>query len=215
MLYFCHYGETEIGGFGITPADDLLLVEDFLTVKQEVSSVSVAFDDEAVADFFEDQVLLDRQPRQFGRIWLHTHPGNSATPSQTDEETFQRVFGNCDWAVMFILAEEGATYARMRLSGGHKGPKAQLMMPVVIDWQQPFAGSDIDNWEIEYLTHIHELPTLLPSRLTNGAWMDDADLELMPVGDEQDRDALLEQMAQYHGFDDVQDFERLFDEGAI
>ena len=37
LQYFCHRGNTEIGGFGLTSAEDLLLVEDFLTVRQSVS----------------------------------------------------------------------------------------------------------------------------------------------------------------------------------
>lgn len=34
--------ETEIGGFGITPPWDLLLVEEFVTVRQQTSVVSVS-----------------------------------------------------------------------------------------------------------------------------------------------------------------------------
>ena len=57
-------------------------------------------DDEAVSVFFEDQVDLGRKPEQFFRLWCHTHPGDSPDPSSIDEETFARVFGRCDWAVM-------------------------------------------------------------------------------------------------------------------
>ena len=73
-------------------------------MRQVCTGVSVAFDDQAVADFFDRQVDLGRRPEQFGRIWVHTHPGNSPEPSMTDEDTFARVFGRTDWAVMFILA---------------------------------------------------------------------------------------------------------------
>lgn len=151
LIYFCHRDETEIGGFGITAEDDPMLIEDFVTVKQEVSIASVAFDDEAVADFFEDQVDAGRQPSQFGRIWLHTHPGDSPYPSSVDEETFDRVFGGCDWAVMFILAEGGDTYARLRFN---VGPGAAIELPVSVDYEQPFAGSDHLAWEVEYQANI-------------------------------------------------------------
>ena len=87
LLYFRDRGDTEIGGFGITKADDLLYVEDFVTVKQEVTGASISFDDEAVADFFDSQVDAGRKPEQFARVWLHTHPGNSAQPSSVDEES--------------------------------------------------------------------------------------------------------------------------------
>ncbi len=75
LLHFRDRGQTEIGGFGISKPDDLLFVHDFLTVKQEVTVASVSFDDNAVADFFEDQVDAGRKPEQFGRIWLHIGVG--------------------------------------------------------------------------------------------------------------------------------------------
>ena len=63
LLFFCHYGDTEIGGFGISDPDDLLFIRDFQSVHQMVSSVTVAFDDTAVADFFEEQVDLGASRR--------------------------------------------------------------------------------------------------------------------------------------------------------
>lgn len=49
LQYFCHRGETEIGGFGLSAEDDLLFVIDLRTLQQQTTSVTVAFDDEAVA----------------------------------------------------------------------------------------------------------------------------------------------------------------------
>jgi proteasome lid subunit RPN8/RPN11 len=155
LLFFCHYGDTEIGGFGISDPDDLLLIQDFETVHQVVSSVTVAFDDTAVADFYEEQVDLGRKPQEFSRLWLHTHPGQSPLPSQTDEETFARVFGPCDWAVMAILARGGKTYARLRFN---TGPGASLLIPVHVDYTQEFAGSDWEAWQQEYAGHVHAEP---------------------------------------------------------
>jgi len=60
LLFFRDRGDCEIGGFGVCGGDDLLLVTDFVTVKQDVSAVSVAFDDESVADFFDSQIDLSR-----------------------------------------------------------------------------------------------------------------------------------------------------------
>ena len=51
-------------------------------------------------------------------------PDDCPSPSSVDEETFARVFGGCDWAVMFILARGGATYARLRFNTG-PGAKAR------------------------------------------------------------------------------------------
>ena len=68
LLYFRDKTDNEVGGFGITQLDDLLFVIDFVTIKQEVTGVSVKFDDEAVADYFDAQVDLGRKPEQFARI---------------------------------------------------------------------------------------------------------------------------------------------------
>jgi hypothetical protein len=53
LLYLRDAGETEVGGFGISAADDLLFVEDVQLVRQTCDVASVAFDDESVADFFD------------------------------------------------------------------------------------------------------------------------------------------------------------------
>jgi len=151
LLYFRDRGDTEIGGFGITAKDDLLLVEDFVTVRQKASMASVSFDDDAVADFFESQVDAGRRPEHFGRIWLHTHPGDSPQPSVVDEETFGRVFGRCQWAVMFVLARGGKSYARLRFN---VGPGGEAVIPVEVDYSSPFGPSDREAWQEEYRTNI-------------------------------------------------------------
>ena len=87
LLYFRDKSDNEVGGFAITDPDDLLFVREFVTVKQQVSLVSVKFDDESVANFFDDQVDLGRRPEQFARIWLHSHPGSSPEPSAIDEKS--------------------------------------------------------------------------------------------------------------------------------
>jgi hypothetical protein len=154
LEFFRDRGETEIGGFGITAPDDLLLIEEFVTVRQAVTCISVAFEDAAVADFFEAQVEAGRKPEQFGRLWLHTHPGNSPIPSGTDEHTFADVFGRCDWAVMFVLAQEGRSYARLRFN---VGPGGDVLIPTDIDFALPFAGSDQAAWAAEYDCNIRAM----------------------------------------------------------
>ena len=154
LLYFRDRGETEISGFGITEPDDLLYVTDFITIKQDATVASISLDDEAVADFFETQVDVGRKPEQFFRIWLHTHPGDSPNPSSVDEETFARVFGRCDWAAMFILAQDGKTYSRLRFN---VGPGGQMLIPVYVDYNQPFGPSDKEEWEAEYKANVKAL----------------------------------------------------------
>ena len=157
LLYFRDRSDNEVGGFGITDPDDLLFVREFITVKQEVTCVSVKFDDESVANFFEDQVDLGRKPEQFGRIWLHSHPGDSPEPSVIDDETFERVFGTCQWALMFVVAQDNNTYAKLRFN---VGPGGQVLIPVGIDYSQDFGSSNHELWDTEYTTNVKAIEWL-------------------------------------------------------
>jgi hypothetical protein len=145
--YLRDKGDTEVGAYGITEKDDPLAIIDVIMIKQEASAAHVDFDDEAIADFFEDQVELGRKPSQFARIWLHTHPGNCAIPSSIDEDTFTRVFGRCDWAVMAILARGGDLSARLRYN---TGVRAEFQIKVEIDYEIPFGASNHRAWSDEY-----------------------------------------------------------------
>ena len=147
LLWCRDRGPTEISGFGITSPEDRLRIEDFVLIPQQATPLYVAMSDEAVAEFFEEQVDQGRRPDQFGRIWIHTHPGNCPQPSVTDEETFQRVFGSCDWAVMLIVARGGQVYARLEW---HVGPTGAIEVPVTADYRRPFAGSDEAAWQAEF-----------------------------------------------------------------
>src|SRR5207302_10392140 len=87
LMWFCHAGHTEVGGFGISAEHNPLYVEDFVSVRQRASTASVHFDDAAVADLFDALVDRGLGPDRFARIWIHTHPGLSPEPSETDETT--------------------------------------------------------------------------------------------------------------------------------
>jgi hypothetical protein len=158
LLFLRDRGPTEIGGFGISSEEDPLLVTDIAVPRQNGSYAGVEFEDDAVADLFDEQVDLGRRPDQFARIWVHTHPGDSPCPSGVDEETFRRVFGACDWAVMFILARGGATYARLRFRAG---PGGQIQLRTKVEYSQSFVGSDIEAWDAEYLSAV-QMPSALP-----------------------------------------------------
>ena len=163
LLFLRDAGPTEVGGFGISAAEDLLLIEDVRLIGQRTSVVTVAFDDESVADFFDQQVDAGLLPEQFFRLWLHTHPGESAEPSCVDEETFERVFGCCDWAVMAILAAGGATYARLRFAAG---PGGEIEIPVRVDYSVSFARADHAAWEREYEQCVQPISDWRESALT-------------------------------------------------
>lgn len=147
LLYLRDRGGTEVGGFGVAPADDLLYVEDVRLVRQTCTAVTVVFDDLSVAELFDEQVDAGRRPEQFGRIWIHTHPGESAAPSAIDEQTFARAFGSSDWSAMFILACGGNTYCRVQFS---TGPGGNFQIPVAVDFDRDFGPSDSKSWSLEY-----------------------------------------------------------------
>jgi hypothetical protein len=153
LLFFRDRGDTEIGGFGLSAPNNLSLIEDIRLVEQDCTPVTVAFRDEAVADFFDEQVDAGRQPESFGRCWIHTHPGNCPLPSQTDEETFQRVFGRSDWAVMFIIARNGHTYTRLRFN---TGPGGEIELSTTIDYDADFPASDRGSWGQEFSKSVHD-----------------------------------------------------------
>ena len=153
LLFLRDYGDTEVGAFGICPTHPLL-VEDVQLVQQQCTWATVAFDDESVADMFEDRVTGGLRPDQFARIWIHTHPGFCANPSFTDENTFERVFGSVDWAVMFILACGGECYARMRSAGELDADSQEAMLEVEVDYSAPFSATDFEAWEAEYLANV-------------------------------------------------------------
>ncbi len=168
LQYFCHAGSTEVGGFGIASANHLLYVEDFVTVEQQATSVSVRFLDEAVADFFDRCVDAGLAPQRFGRLWCHTHPGASVTPSSIDEDTFARSFGSCDWSVVFILGRTDNTYARLSFAAG---PGGHLLLPTTVDWaawpasistQPELLIERLLRWQQEYAAHVHARPDAFP-----------------------------------------------------
>lgn len=147
LVYLRDAGDSEVGMFGLSPPDDLLLIEDIALVRQRCTRVTFEFDDTAVADYFDSQVDQGRRPEEFLRHWLHTHPGDSARPSVTDEQTFGRVFGSSEWATMFILARGGATYCRLCFNSGSRSSRP---LRVVVDYRRPCPAANLAAWRAGY-----------------------------------------------------------------
>ncbi len=122
--------------------------------------ITTELEDEAVAEHLEEQALLGIAPNRCGRIWLHTHPGSSPTPSLTDEATFERCFSGCDWSVMAILAKGGDSYARLQIQ---TGPGAEVILPVRVDWSEWPTWSQQHGNEVPHLVRHwqHALQTLI------------------------------------------------------
>ncbi len=69
-----------------------------------------------------------------------------------------RVFGKSQWAVMFILAQGGQSYARLQF---HVGPGGGITIPVAVDYSWPFAGSNHAGWEKEFLENVFTPPPVV------------------------------------------------------
>lgn len=212
LTYLCHAADTEIGGFGLSSETDPLVIEDVLVVKQTCTAVTVEFDDAAVADLIDAMADRSVAPNRCCRVWVHTHPGHSASPSGTDERTFARSFGGADFSVMLILARGGAMYARLQLIGS---VKTAIEIPVVVDWSELPRWMDeagdtmpvlLQQWAGE-LAELVSKPAPQPflaladgreDRLLIGSqptpyssnWWDHYDTEddLLAIGDEEERD---------------------------
>jgi proteasome lid subunit RPN8/RPN11 len=146
LRWCCHNSSDECGGFGITP-NSPDLVEDFVMLKQDVTPVTVEFEDTAVADFLEDMVERGLQPHQCMRVWIHTHPNMNPTPSSVDEETFERVFGDCDYAIMFILSTKDTCYCRIQTN---VGISTEQKIEAAVDYSTSFGPSDEEAWKKEF-----------------------------------------------------------------
>jgi hypothetical protein len=179
LQFFCHLGHTEIAGFGISAKNNLLYIEDFVTVRQLADAAFVSIQDEAVADFTDRCIDAGLPPQRFLRIWCHTHPGSSPEPSSHDEETFQRVFGSCDWAIMFIMSRTARTYARLSLN---VGPGLSSQLQTAVDWSawpslivdpQFSTANLLASWQAEFAANIQMPIPALPSAEAYGwDWRD-------------------------------------------
>lgn len=172
LSFYCHHAETEVAAMAISSADDPLYIDRIALVKQRASACYVELDDDAVADHIQACAEQGIAPARCGRIWMHTHPGNSATPSATDEQTFARAFGGCDWSIMFILARGGAIYARLQLASL---PGLRIELAVKIDWSawpavvpQLLDARPLQTWRKQ----IDELVELELEPIRRGMWFD-------------------------------------------
>lgn len=154
LIHMRDVQDKEVGGWGITAKESPLVVRDFMLCKQEVSGASVDFDDDGLVEFFDLMASKHKlEPHQFSRIWIHTHPANSARPSGTDEETFGNALSQSDYAIMAILAKGGETYARLRVS---KPFEIEIEMNIAILWKAAFPQSKKDSWDKEFEDNVTE-----------------------------------------------------------
>jgi len=154
LQWFCHAADTEVGAFGITDPENPLHVVDMIFPPQKCTTVSVDYDDQGLIDFAMDCAEANIAPANSMRVWIHTHPGNSPTPSSTDEETLATVYKDSSWAVMFILARGGATYCRLRANPADKvslSSEIKVVLPTIFDYMKytEVPLSHVATWEKE------------------------------------------------------------------
>jgi proteasome lid subunit RPN8/RPN11 len=130
LTYLRDKAKTEISGFGITDPEDCMYITDFYLPKQECTSATTEMDDEDIAEYFEDMLDAGYFPVNFMRIWIHTHPNMSTAPSGTDENTFSEKFGDCDWAIMFILGDDNKYSCALQYN---REPKGRFQIKIEID----------------------------------------------------------------------------------
>ena len=151
LQYLRDVGPSEVGGFGICDSNNPLLVQDVELVKQICTMTTLDFDDESLADMFTRHLEVGRSPDHFARVWIHTHPTDSAKPSVVDDETFERLFSASDWGAMFILAQNDESYGRLQFN---VGPRTSIRLKPCVDYSSGFDASDPSRWLAEYDTSV-------------------------------------------------------------
>jgi len=149
----------EVGGFGISNAEDLLLVEDFRLIKQEVTSAETKFDDASVAEHMAEMAKKGIEPRQCIRIWIHSHPFSNGVPSPsgTDEETFKNLMRmGAEWGIMVIFSgKTTGVFARLSMRtpfGGEDFLDVELTaMPF---WAYQTNSKEQDGWAKEFTDNV-------------------------------------------------------------
>ena len=151
LIYLRDKGDTEIACFGLSlDLNNILYVDDVQMAGQESTSVTAEFTEQGLADHQAKWCIEEHlHPVQCQRVWIHTHPGNSATPSGTDWETFYEgpLWCKSDWYVMFILAKGGDTHCSLQVN---TPSPMTIDIKHRIDWANKFGAADHDAWDAEY-----------------------------------------------------------------
>lgn len=153
LLYMRDRGPTEVAGYGVTETNDPLLVTDFILIKQECTIVTFDLDPEDATEYIEKMTNRGIPPWACQNILIHTHPGDCPSPSGVDEINFNKAFTHPNWAMMFIIAEGGKCYCRLKIN---IGPGLIKELDVLIDWSLEFKGTDQESWNKEYLDKVKE-----------------------------------------------------------
>jgi len=126
-------GDTEVTGFFITQKDQFNKVIDAVIVKAECTGATVDIDAEALENLYLTMAEKNIYPDQL-QIWWHTHPGNSASPSGTDQTTFKELGQDRTLNLMYILACGGEEFAQLSVTD----LTTKVMLKTPIEVEHPF-----------------------------------------------------------------------------
>lgn len=126
-------GDTEVTGFFVTEQGSINEVIDAVIIKAECSMASVDISAESLEKMYFDMTEKGIYPAQL-QIWWHTHPGNSASPSGTDQTTFAELGQDRARNIMYILAKGGEEFAQVSVTDLDSG----LMLKSDMGIEHPF-----------------------------------------------------------------------------
>jgi hypothetical protein len=88
LRMFLHAADVEVGGFGVSAADDLLYIEDFVPPKQFVTAVTVELDVFGACDWAA-MIIVARGGATYCRLRFNIGPGGEMLlPLEVDWERF-------------------------------------------------------------------------------------------------------------------------------
>jgi hypothetical protein len=141
--FFCHHngGRTEVAGFGHHEVTGhRIRIVDFVPVLHRTASAAyVDLDAEDRLRVMEEFAAEGVDPAEVLRCWLHTHPGNSVSPSSEDWDTFSYYYdpdrGNAyPYALMVILGQDGTCGCHMAVSSQRTGPDVSAVDRAGFQW---------------------------------------------------------------------------------
>lgn len=187
MIVMRNAGHREMAGFGVTDSEDPFTIDDIFLVKHEADAGSFDFDPDAMNAFqvrMKDEFGLE--PDQCMRIVVHTHPGQSATPSTVDWKNFGEELANQDWSIQLIFGKgnpDGQTTpeidATLRVRTLPAFHQESNQAPIWVDVQMRIFVEALKGEKQAYLT-LNDAPPDLLLKLPIEAWMEEYKENCLP-----------------------------------
>jgi proteasome lid subunit RPN8/RPN11 len=156
LQYCLHAIETEISFFGVSGNPEYpLLVSDLIIPLQECTETTTEIDGDCLCQLIDEDIPVN--------IWIHTHPEMSANPSGTDLETWRNTYDiDNGFAIMAIVSKSGDKFAELKLRTN--GLEIREKIPVDIDWEASFEGSDWELWDSELTDNVIDATPVYKSK---------------------------------------------------